>query len=65
MTVRKRKDTGKWVCDFYHNGERIVRTLKFARTKNEAEQAEAVVMNQIFQEAYGFEAKLIKILRIL
>ena len=65
MTVRKRKDTGKWVCDFYHNGERIVRTLKFARTKNEAEQAEAVVMNHIFQEAYGFEAKLIKILRIL
>ncbi|MEO5859989.1 MAG: tyrosine-type recombinase/integrase [Pyrinomonadaceae bacterium] len=57
MTVRKRKDTGKWVSDFYYNGERIVRTLKFARTKKEAEQAEAVVMNQVFQQAYGFEAK--------
>ena len=57
MTVRKRKDTGKWVSDFYYNGERIVRTLKFARTKKEAEQAEAVIMNQVFQQAYGFEAK--------
>ena len=57
MTVRRRKDTGKWVSDFYYNGERIVRTLKFARTKKEAEQAEAVIMNQVFQQAYGFEAK--------
>lgn len=57
MTVRKRKDTGKWVSDFYYQGERIVRTLKFARTKKEAEQAEAVIMNQVFQQAYGFEAK--------
>lgn len=57
MTVRKRKDTGKWVSDFYYNGERIVKTLKFARTKKEAEQAEAVIMNQVFQQAYGFEAK--------
>ena len=57
MTIRKRKDTGKWTCDFYYNGERIIRTLKFARTKKEAEQAEAVIMNQVFQQAYGFEAK--------
>lgn len=57
MTVRKRKDTGKWVSDFYYNGERFVKTLKFARTKKEAEQAEAVIMNQVFQQAYGFEAK--------
>ena len=60
MTVRKRKyATGhhKWVCDFYYNGERIVKTLKFAKTKREAEQAEAVIMNQVFQAAYGFEAK--------
>lgn len=57
MTVRKRKDTGRWVSDFYYNGERIVKTLKFARTKKEAEQAEAVIMNQVFQQAYGFEAK--------
>lgn len=57
MTVRKRKDTGKWVSDFYYNGERIVKTLKFARTKKEAEQAEAVIMNQVFQQAYGFESK--------
>lgn len=57
MTVRKRKDTGKWVSDFYYAGERIVKTLKFARTKKEAEQAEAVIMNQVFQQAYGFEAK--------
>lgn len=57
MTVRKRKDTGKWVCDFYYNGERIKQTLKFVRTRKEAEQAEAVVMNKVFQQAYGFEAK--------
>ncbi len=57
MTVRRRKDTGKWVCDFYYNGERIIRTLKFARTKKEAESAETVIMNQVFQQAYGFEAK--------
>jgi integrase len=57
MTIRKRKDTGKWVCDFYYNGERIIKTLKFARTKKEAEQAEAVIMNQVFQQAYGFDAK--------
>lgn len=57
MTVRKRKDTGKWVCDFYYQGERIIKTLKFARTKKEAEQAEAVVMNEVFKQAYGFEAK--------
>jgi integrase len=57
MTVRKRKDTGKWVCDFYYNGERIIRTLKFARTKKEAEAAEAVIMNEIFKQAYGFNAK--------
>jgi integrase len=57
MTVRKRKDTGKWVCDFYYKGERIIKTLKFARTKKEAEAAEAVIMNQVFQQAYGFEAK--------
>jgi hypothetical protein len=55
MTVSKRKDTGQWVCDFYHNGERIRKTLKFARTKKEAEQAEAVIMNQVFQQVYGFE----------
>src|SRR5258708_17967193 len=57
MTVRKRKQTGKWVSDFYYNGERIVRTLQFARTKKEAEQAEAVIMNQVFQQAYGFDSK--------
>jgi integrase len=57
MTVRKRKDTGKWVCDFYYNGERIIKTLKFARSKKEAEQAEAVIMNQVFQQAYGLNQK--------
>lgn len=57
MTVRKRKDTGNWVCDFYYNGERIQKTLKFARTKKEAEQAEAVIMNQVFQQAYGLGEK--------
>ena len=55
MTVRKRRDTGRWVCDFYYNGERIIKTLKFARTKVEAEQAEAVIMNQVFKKAYGFD----------
>ena len=61
MTVRKRRykntDRSVWVCDFYYNGERIIKTLKFARTKKEAEAAEAVIMNQVFQQAYGFDAK--------
>lgn len=57
MTIRKRKDTGKWVCDFYYNGERVIKTLKFARTKKEAEQAEAVLMNEVFKQAYGFDEK--------
>ncbi len=57
MAVRKRKDTGKWICDFYYNGERIVRTLQYARTKKDAEQAEAVIMNKVFQQAYGLSGK--------
>src|ERR1700755_1427283 len=57
MTVRKRKDRNIWICDFYYNGQRIVKTLKFVRTKKEAEQAEAVIMNQVFQQAYGLEKK--------
>lgn len=57
MTIRRRKDTGKWVCDFYYNGVRIIKTLRFARTKKDAEQAEAVIMNQVFQQAYGFDTK--------
>jgi integrase len=48
---------GKWTCDFYYNGQRIQKTLKFARTKKEAEQAEAVIMNQVFQQAYGLDKK--------
>lgn len=61
MTVSRRKDTGQWVCDFYHNGERIRKTLKFARTKKEAEAAEAVIMNQVFQQVYGFEQRSSKL----
>ncbi|QQS39999.1 MAG: site-specific integrase [Acidobacteriota bacterium] len=57
MTVRKRKDTGSWVSDFYYNGKRIVRTLKFARTKKEAEQAEAILKNKVFKQAYGLERR--------
>ncbi|MFT3746131.1 MAG: tyrosine-type recombinase/integrase [Pyrinomonadaceae bacterium] len=57
MTVSRRKDTGQWVTDFYHNGERIRKTLKFVRTKKEAEAAEAVIMNQVFQQVYGFDGK--------
>ncbi len=57
VTVRKRKDTGSWITDFSHNGERIQRVLKFARTRKEAEAAEAVIMSQVFKQAYGFENK--------
>lgn len=57
MVVSRRKDTGQWVADFYHNGERIRKTLKFVRTKKEAEAAEAVIMNQVFQQVYGFDGK--------
>ena len=61
MTVSRRKDTGQWVTDFYHNGERIRKSLKFVRTKKEAEAAEAVIMNQVFQQVYGFEPKSTKL----
>lgn len=61
MVVSRRKDTGQWVADFYHNGERIRKTLKFVRTKKEAEAAEAVIMNQVFQQVYGFEPKSTKL----
>jgi integrase len=57
MTVRLRKDTGKWISDISYNGERIVTTLKLARTKKQAETAEAVIMNKLFQRAYGLEPK--------
>jgi hypothetical protein len=50
----ERKDTGNWVCDFRHNNQRYVRTLKFARTRKEAEQ---VIMADVFRQVYGLEGK--------
>jgi len=49
MAVWKRRDTGKWVCDFRHNGRRHLQTLKLARTKKEAEEAEAIIMADVFR----------------
>jgi integrase len=57
LAIRKRKDTGKWISDISYNGERIVTTLQFARTKAEAVKAEAVLLNKLFQRAYGLEPK--------
>ncbi|MDQ1591629.1 MAG: hypothetical protein QOG71_2256 [Pyrinomonadaceae bacterium] len=57
MAVWKRIDTGKWVCDFRHNGQRYVRTIKFARTKKEAEQAEKVIMADVFRQVHGLDGK--------
>jgi integrase len=57
MAVWKRKDTGKWVCDFYHNGQRFVRTIKFARTQKEAEKAEKVIMADVFRQVHGLDGK--------
>ncbi len=57
MAVWKRNDTGKWVCDFRHNGQRYVRTIKFARTKKEAEQAEKVIMADVFRQVHGLDGK--------
>ena len=57
MTVRLRKDTGKWISDIMYNGERIVTTLKLVTTKRQAEKAEAVIMNKLFMRAYGLEPK--------
>ena len=57
MAVWKRRDTGKWVCDFRHNGRRYLQTLKFARTRQEAEQAEATIMADVFRQVYGLEGK--------
>lgn len=45
------------MTDFRYNGERIARTLPFARTQKEAEQAEAVIMADVFRQAYGFDTK--------
>ena len=57
MAVWKRRDTGKWVCDFRNNGQRYLQTLKFARTRQEAEQAEATIMADVFRQVYGLEGK--------
>ena len=57
MAVWKRRDTGKWVCDFRHNGRRYLQTLKFARTRADAEQAEATIMADVFRQVYGLEGK--------
>ena len=57
MAVWKRQDTGKWVCDFRHNGRRHLQTLKLARTKKEAEEAEAIIMADVFRQVYGLNGK--------
>ncbi len=57
MAVWRRNDTGKWVCDFRHNGQRYVRTIKFARTRKEAEQAEKVIMADVFRQVHGLDGK--------
>ncbi len=57
MTVRKRKSTGNWVCDFYHEGRRIVQTIKHARSKEQAKRAEAIIRVGYFNKAYGLEEK--------
>lgn len=57
MAVWKRRDTGKWVCGFRHNGQRYVQTLKFAQTRKEAEQAEAIIMADVFRQVHGLEGK--------
>jgi hypothetical protein len=57
MAVWKRRDTGKWVCDFRHNGRRHLQTLKLARTKKEAEEAEAIIMADVFRQVYGLNGK--------
>ena len=53
MAVWKRRDTGKWVCDFRYNAHRYVQTLKLAGTRREAEQAEAIIRADLFRQAYG------------
>jgi hypothetical protein len=45
------------ICEFVYDSVRIRKTLKFTRTRREAEQAEAVIMNQVFQRAYGLEPR--------
>jgi integrase len=55
--VAIRRRNGKWVFDFYHNGSRIVRTIKHARTQKEAEQAEAVIKSDAYRQTYGLEGK--------
>lgn len=57
MAVWKRRDKGNWVCDFRHNGRRHVQTIEFARTRAEAEKAEAVIMADLFRQVYGLNGK--------
>ncbi len=57
MAIWKRKDTGKWVCGFYHNGQHYVRGIKFARTRKEAEQAEKIIMADVFRQVHGLDSK--------
>lgn len=57
MAVWKRKDTNRWLCDFRYNGQRYRRIIKHARTKKEAEQAEKVIMADVFRQGYGLNKK--------
>src|SRR5438067_3803821 len=57
MAVWKRRDTGSWVCSFSHNGKRHVQKIQFARTRADAEKAEAVIMADLFRQVYGLNGK--------
>lgn len=54
MAVKQRKTkNGSWYIDFQINGKRIRQVIKEARTRRQAEQAERVLRDEIFENRYG------------
>ena len=46
-------ENGRWYVRFQVNGKRIRKTIKEARTKKQAERAEQVLKNELFERRWG------------
>jgi integrase/recombinase XerD len=56
MSVYKRKDNGRWMVHLEVNGKSIRRTIRTARNKSEAMEAEKLILRQIHEKTFGLDA---------